>query len=208
MRKGKLMTTSSSQPAAMLRAGILLSCLALSGCVSLGGAEPPESLLTLTPATSAPAGASVSAARGEAIALHEPTVPAELDVLRVPVRIDDASLAYLKDAVWVERPAQLFRRLLAETIRTQGERVVLAGGDPAARGSLQMRGNLSRFGYDATQSAVIVRFDATILNSDGVVRQQRFEAVESGVAADAASVGPALNDAANDVARQVADWLE
>jgi len=208
MRKGKSVTTSSSHPFAMLRAGLLLSCLALSGCVSLGGAEPPESLLTLTPANSAPAGAGVSAAQGEAVALHEPSVPAELDVLRVPVRIDDASLAYLKDAVWVERPAQLFRRLLAETIRTQGERVVLVGGDPAARGSMQMRGNLSRFGYDASQSAVIVRFDATILDRDGVVRQQRFEAIETGVLADAASVGPALNSAANDVARQVADWLD
>lgn len=133
MRKGKSMITSSSRPVAFLRAGLLLSCLALGGCVNLGGAEPPESLLTLTPTTSAPAGAAISAARGEALALHEPVVPAELDVLRVPVRIDDASLAYLKDAVWVERPAQLFRRLLAETIRTQSERVVLAGGDPAAR---------------------------------------------------------------------------
>lgn len=208
MRKGKSMTTSSSRPAAFLRAGFLLSCLALSGCVSLGGAEPPDSLLTLTPTASAPAGAAISAARGEALALHEPVVPAELEVLRVPVRIDDASLAYLKDAVWVERPAQLFRRLLAETIRTQSERVVLVGGDPAARGSLQMRGNLSRFGYDAAQSSVIVRFDATLLDSDGVVRQKRFEAIETGVLADAASVGPALNSAANDVARQVADWLE
>jgi len=208
MRKGKSMITSSSRPVAFLRAGLLLSCLALGGCVNLGGAEPPESLLTLTPTTSAPAGAAISAARGEALALHEPVVPAELDVLRVPVRIDDASLAYLKDAVWVERPAQLFRRLLAETIRMQSERVVLAGGDPAARGSSQMRGSLSQFGYDATQSAVIVRFDATLLDSDGVVRQQRFEAIETGVLADAASVGPALNSAANDVARQVADWLE
>lgn len=208
MRKGKSMTTSSSRPAALLRVGFLFSFLALSGCVSLGGAEPPESLLTLTPTTSAPAGAAISAARGEVLALHEPAVPAELDVLRVPVRIDDSSLAYLKDAVWVERPAHLFRRLLAETIRTQGERVVLASGDPAARGSLQMRGTLSQFGYDATQSAVIVRFDATLLGSDGMVRQQRFEAIETGIAADASSVGPALNSAANNVARQVADWLE
>ena len=165
----------------------------LAGCVSLGGAEPPESLLTLTPTSIAPAGAAISAQRGDALALHEPAVPAELDVLRVPVRIDDANLAYLKDAVWVERPAQLFRRLLR---------------DPAARGSLQLRGNLSSFGYDAAQSAVVVRFDATLLGSDGVVEQQRFEVIESGVMAEASSVGPALNRAANDVAMQVAEWLE
>lgn len=208
MKKSKPMTRSVVWPATPLRSGFLLPVLALAGCVSLGGAEPPGSLLTLTPTSIAPAGAAISAQRGDALALHEPAVPAELDVLRVPVRIDDANLAYLKDAVWVERPAQLFRRLLAETIRTQGERVVLSGGDPAARGSLQLRGNLSSFGYDAAQSAVVVRFDATLLGSDGVVEQQRFEAIESGVMAEASSVGPALNRAANHVAMQVAEWLE
>lgn len=194
----------------MLRRWIILApfTLALASCVSLGGAEPPDSLLTLTPANSAPAGAEISAARGEALALHEPSVPAELDVLRVPVRIDDANLAYLKDAVWIERPSQLFRRLLAETIRTQSERVVLPGGDPSATGSMQLRGTLARFGYDASESAVVVRFDASLLTTDGKVQQQRFEVVETGVAAEAASVGPALNRAANDVAVQIADWLK
>ena len=207
MRKGELMTETVKLPAMLMRAGIMLSALSLGGCVSLGS-EPPERLLTLTPTTIAPPGAAVSANRGEALALHEPAVPAELDVLRVPVRINESSLAYLKDAVWVERPAQLFRRLLAETIRTQSERVVLPGGDPAARGSLNLRGNLSSFGYDAQQSAVIVRFDAALLGADGIVEQQRFEAVETGIAPDAQSVGPALNRAANSVAMQVADWLE
>jgi len=202
------MPTSPKLSAALLRAGLALFCVALGSCVRFGGAEPPESLLTLTPVVSAPVGEVMSTGRSETLALYEPSVPAELDVVRVPVRIDDASLAYLKDAVWVERPAQLFRRLLAETIRARSERLVLAGGDPAARGGLQLRGNLLQFGYDVSQSAVIVRFVASLRGSDGVVEQKRFEAVESGVSADAAAVGPALNRAANDVAAQVADWLE
>lgn len=191
------------------RAAFAAALLAgLGGCVSLGGAEPPESLLTLTAQDAAPAGSALTAARGEAIALQEPDVPAEIDVLRVPVRMGDARLAYLKDAVWVERPAQLFRRLLAETIRVRSQRVVVDGGDPAARGSPQLRGQLSEFGYDATRSAVVVRFDATLLAGDGTLAQQRFEAVEEGVPAQAPAVGAALNRAANQVAREVADWLE
>jgi cholesterol transport system auxiliary component len=67
---------------------------------------------------------------------------------------------------------------------------------------------LSQFGYDASRSAVVVRFDATLLGEDGAVRQQRFEAVEEGVLAEAGDVGAALNRAANEVARQVADWVE
>ena len=204
----RAMPTLTLSGKALLRAACAASLLGLSGCVSLGGAEPPESLLTITPELSAPAGSSISAASGETIALHEPSVPAEIDVLRVPVQIDDANLAYLQDAVWVERPAQLFRRLLAETIRVRSERVVLVGGDPAARNGTHLRGHLSQFGYDASRSAVVVRFDATLLGEDGAVRQQRVEAVEEGVLADAGDVGAALNRAANEVARQVADWVE
>lgn len=192
--------------AALQRAGIAASLLVLGGCVSLGGAEPPQNLLTLTPELSAPAGSSLKVASSDTIALHEPTVPAEIDVLRVPVRISDSSIAYLKDAVWVERPAQLFRRLLAETIRVRSEKVVLPGGDPAARGGTQLRGQIDTFGYDASRSAVVVRYDATLLETDGSVRQQRFEAVEQGVLAEPGPVGAALNRAANEVARQVADW--
>lgn len=206
--KRRAMPSFSGRGTKWLRATCAISFFALSGCVSLGGAEPPESLLTITPELSAPAGSSVSANGTDTIALHEPAVPAEIDVLRVPVRIDDANLAYLKDAVWVERPAQLFRRLLAETIRVRSERVVLAGGDPAARSGTHLRGTLSQFGYDAARSAAVVRFDATLLGEDGSVRQQRFEAVEEGVLADAGNVGAALNRAANEVAREVADWIE
>ena len=207
MNMGCATPTFAKRSAALLRASLAASLLALGGCVSLGGAEPPHSLLTLTPELSAPAGSTIDSGQGQALALHELGVPAEIDVLRVPVRIDAANVAYLKDAVWVERPGQLFRRLLAETIRVRTDRVVLGGGDPLARGSLQLRGQLSAFGYDAQQSAVVVRMDAMLVSADGSVKQQRFEAVEQGVMAEAAPVGAALNRAANDVARQVADWL-
>ena len=206
MTMGGIMPSFTKRPRVTLRLALLAPMLALGGCVSLGGAEPPESLLTLTPEMSAPAGSAVSAARGQAIALNELAVPAEIDVLRVSVRIDPTNVAYLKDAVWVERPGQLFRRLLAEAIRVRTERVVLAGGDPLARGAPQLRGQISEFGYDASRASVVVRFDAMLVGGDGVVEQQRFEAVEQGVIAEVGPVGAALNRAANDVARQVADW--
>ena len=46
--------------------GAISACLLLSGCVSLGaGVEPPESLLTLTSADSAPVGSgAVSGVEG------------------------------------------------------------------------------------------------------------------------------------------------
>ena len=102
--------------------------LTLSGCISLGG-EPPESLLTLTAEAAAPAGSATSATRSSAIAINEPEVVAELDVLRVPVQVDATEVAYLQDAVWVEKPARLFRRVLAETLRAQSGSFVIDGDD-------------------------------------------------------------------------------
>ena len=186
-------------------APMLAPLLLLAGCISFGG-EVPDSLLTLTPDLSAPAGSGHSGTRENAIAIHEPEVSAEIDVLRVPVRIDAANVAYLKGATWVEKPALLFRRLLAETIRARADRMVIDGDDPSLFAETHLRGTLREFGYDAPREAVVVRFDAIRQTSNGKVETQRFEAVEPGIASEVGEVGFALNRAANDVAKQVSDW--
>lgn len=193
----------------MIRARILAclaSALALSGCISFG-AEPPPSLLTLTPSTSAPAGGPTSGTAGTALVLSEFEAPARLDVTRVPVQVTDSEIAYLKDAVWVEKPARLFRRLLAETIRTRSDRIVIDGDDPGVLADSRLGGTLREFGYDAATGSVVVSFDA-VRNGEGTsVTTRRFEAVVPGVPAEAGPVGTALNQAANDVAGQVAAWI-
>src|SRR5690348_18392368 len=90
--------------------------LALAGCVSLSP-DPPESLLTLTPLRTAPAGAAAAGDAASALAVLVPNTDQRLNVVRVPVQTSDSTLAYLKDAVWVEKPARLFQQLLSETIR-------------------------------------------------------------------------------------------
>ena len=52
-------------------AALALLPLALAGCVSLGGAKPPPSLLTLTPVVTAPAGSAASAVPAEALMVME-----------------------------------------------------------------------------------------------------------------------------------------
>ncbi len=198
------------------RAGIAAiagaAALALSGCVSLG-VEVPESLLTLSAEASAPVGAS-AVAGGEdnerAIAVLTPEVPAKLDVLRVPVNVSATQIAYLEDAIWVEKPARLFRRVLGETIRARsGENapVVLDGDDTPLRAGTFLRGTLVEMSFDAPTGEAVVRYDAIRTDAKGSAVSRRFEARESGVVADAMSVGPALNRAANRVAVEVADWM-
>jgi cholesterol transport system auxiliary component len=55
--------------------------------------------------------------------------------------------------------------------------------------------------------SVVVRFDAVRTSGDGTVSTKRFESTVTGVAAEAVQVGPALNQAGNEVAQQVAAWL-
>jgi len=194
---------------------LVATSLALTGCVSLGGAgEPPASLLTLTASASAPAGSGVVAgAEGSkgTIAVRIPEVPAKLDVIRVPVTVSATEIAYLQDAVWIEKPARLFRRLLGETLRTaSGDAqtlLVLDTADAPLRPNQSLRGTLIEMGYDPSNSSVVVRYDAVHTLDDGRVRSQRFEAREDGIAPVAASVAPALNTAANTVAKDVAAWV-
>ena len=178
----------------MLTKALLPATLALTlaGCVSLSP-DPPESLLTLTPTRAAPAGATTAGEAATALAVIVPDTDQRLNVVRVPVQTSDSTLAYLQDAVWVEKPARLFQQLLSETIRAGGSRLVVAEGD---------------LGYDAATGSVVVRYDAVLQTPDGRVQSRRFESRVPGVEPEAGAVGPALNDAANQVAGEVADWVD
>jgi cholesterol transport system auxiliary component len=179
---------------------------ALAGCLSFG-AKTPESLLNLTPTSSVAPGTTISGDIAQAIAVEEPETPAKLANNRVPVQIDDTNVAYVEDAMWVDKPSRLFRRLLGETIRARGNRLVIDHDDPALTPTNQLRGTLIDFGYDARTSSVVVTFDAVRDVNGTNVTTRRFSATVPGVLPEAAPVGAAINRAANEVAGQVADWV-
>jgi cholesterol transport system auxiliary component len=190
----------------MRKAGMALMLAGLGGCVSLGGGKVPATLLTLSAEAAAPAGTTTAAAIAQAVLVMEPETDKRLAVLRVPVQVDTAQVAYLKDAQWVERPSRLFRSLLAETLRADGKRLVIEDDQRAMAAGERLSGRLLEMGYDAREMAVVVRFDA-MLTRGSEVRTRRFEATVPGVAARPEEVGSALNKAANDVAGQVAEWM-
>lgn len=202
-----------TQTTTTLRLAIVsAAALALSGCLGLGGGKAPPSLLNLTPIKVAPAGAVASGTGATAIMVMEPETDKRLAVQRVPVQISASSVAYLKDALWVERPARLFRGLLAETLRAQTQqagsgRLVLEDDQAAPLISTRLSGRLLDMGYDAANMTAVVRYDAFRTGPKGEVSSRRFESVIPGVAANPAAVGTALNKAANDVAGQVAEWV-
>ena len=196
----------------LLMGALAMGSLCLAGCVSLG-AEVPDSLLTLTPMSSAPVG-SAAEAGGEdtapVIAVLTPETPAKLDALRVPVTVSATEIAYLPDTIWIEKPARLFRRVLGESLRARGGDagpLVLDSDDTPLRAGTFLRGTLMEMGYDATSAEVVVRYDAIRSDALGKAVTKRFEARESVAKADPALVGPALNRMANAVAGEVAVWM-
>lgn len=190
---------------------ILATALSLSACISFG-ADPPDSLLNLTSSAQVAPGRTNAAVAGQTVTVLVPTVPQTIATQRVPVTTADGTIAYVKDAQWVEAPNRLFQRLLSETIEAQTGRTVLTPRqfdfDPGTR----LSGELQRFGVDAGTGEAVVTYDAVISvgtsPTDNGVRTRRFEARVPVAPVEAIPVGSALNDAANRVATEVAAWLQ
>jgi len=193
-------------PALRFAAPLALA-LALTGCISFGGGKAPPTLINLTADTTAPAGATFNGRAEDSLVVLDPDTDRRLAVQRVAVTVDASNVAYLKNAMWVERPERLFRSLLAETIRAKGKRLVFEDSEAVASGRTRLAGRLLDLGYDGQGRAAVVRYDAVLTGPGGVISTKRFEARVEGLAPDAKAVGPALNSAANHVAKQVADWV-
>ena len=176
----------------------------LAGCSF--GPKVPDSLFRLTPAQAVPVETSRSATPAQAVTVLVPTVPQELRTPRVPVRTG-GSVAYLKDAQWVEMPGPLFGRLLSETIAARTGRVVLDPAQFAFDPGVRLTGQLLSFGIDAASNEAVVTYDAALARTADRVEIRRFEARVPVAAIDPASAGPALNQAANQVATEVAGWI-
>jgi cholesterol transport system auxiliary component len=186
---------------------LVIGCFALSACVNFGGAKPPPSLLILTPAAKVADGTAKSALQKQALIVLVPTVPHKLDINRIPVQIDNSSIAYVKAAYWADKPAQLMQSLLSETIAAKTGRLILDETDAGGQAGSYISGNLLEFGVDARSNEAVVIYDAVWQERGKAVAKRRFEARSPVGVIEAEAVGAALNSAANDVAGEIADWL-
>jgi cholesterol transport system auxiliary component len=185
--------------------------LTVAGC-SLGGllgggGKPPATQLTLTPTAPDPGQIARTANAGQAVTIAIPAVAKEIRTNRVPVQITPTDIQYVKNLQWVDTPDRLFADLVAETVRRTTSRVVLGPKQSALDPGLLVNGELQRFGYDAQTGQVVVQYDASLSTEGGTrVEARRFTATAP-ADGSAASVGPALNSAANQVATEVARWI-
>ncbi len=182
----------------------LVILAALGGCVRIG-AKPPGTFLTLTPDAAPTAGATSSGTLADATVVLEPTAAASVSVLRIPVQVDASNVAYIRGTQWVERPSRAFQHLLADTLRARGKGLVVET-DRATTGT-RIGGQLLAMGFDAQSRSAVVRFDAMKSLPGGQIETRRFESRVRGVDPSPDEIGPALNQAANKVAGEIADWV-
>ena len=161
--------------------------LALAAC--FGGASVPDQLMTLTPA--------------ETRAVAAPA----LRTLRVPVYVSETAIQYLEDAQWVENPGPLFGRLVGEIIAARTGRVVLDPNQFTHDPGVQLTGQLVQLGLDPNAMEAVIVYDAAMIRGRTSITTNRFEARVSVADDTPAVVAPALNQAANHVAEQVAAWV-
>jgi cholesterol transport system auxiliary component len=193
----------------MLRVTMALAgAMALTGCALLGGGpKPPPWLMTLAPSAPAPESVVRSANAGEAVTIEVPVIPKELRSVRVPAQSGETAVAYIKGLQWVDTPDRLFQDLLSETVLRTTNRVVIDPKQSRLDPGLVVSGQLTRFGYEAGSGSVLVRYDAALSAAGGTrVETRRFEG-RAPADGTAGTVGPALNQAANQVALDVARWI-
>ncbi len=183
--------------------------LMLSACVSFG-AKPPPQLLTISADHPLPAGQVIRSEGLPALTVMAPEVPRTLATVRIPVRVDPTTVAYVKDAQWTEAPRAMFQRLLSETIAADGSIFVVSAEQYAALPGRRLTGELVDFGIDAKTREAVVTFDAVMGTGGnaGTVVRQRFSARVPVDDIKAKKVAGPINEAANKVAAQVTEWVK
>lgn len=193
-----------NRTSALLAATVALS---LGGCVSFGPKTPPR-LMALSPTAALPAGPAVTTGDHQAVSIaHLGAVPA-LATQRVLVTDGPTAIAYLKGGLWSAQPAELFRNLLSETITVKTGRVVTDARMLQIQPDTRLGGQLSAFSLDGPGQAVTVTYDATLAHTGtDQIQSRRFSARVATATEQPEAVAAALNQAANQVAGDVADWI-
>lgn len=191
------------------KAALIAASALLAGCVSIGGGgKPPAQLLTLTADAHPGAGEARKAVAGEPVVITIPGASQTIMTNRVAVQDGPVTIAYVKDAFWVEPPVRLFHRILVDTVGAKSGRVVLDPRQSNLEPGVSLSGHLRQFGVVADAGRVVIVYDAILSRGKGKpLESRRFEASEPVAVIEAVPVGSALNRAANRVAAEIAAWI-
>jgi len=189
-----------------------IALAAAAGACSLGGllgggGKIPPTLQTLTTEAADPGPIARTVAAGQAVTIMTPLTPKELQTVRVPVQLSPTDVQYVTNLQWIDTPDHLFQRLVSETVRRTTNRVVLDPNQTGLDPGVVLNGQLQRFGYNAQTGQVEVIFDGALATAGGGQVQTRRFTATAPADGTGATVGPALNRAANEIAQQIAQLI-
>jgi cholesterol transport system auxiliary component len=178
--------------------GLALSLMLISAC-----AAPPLATFDLS-APTVPAKARQMRA---ILLVQEPIASAPLDGDRIVVRVGGTSIAVVKGSQWADRLPRLLQNRLIQTFENaQLTRSISRPGDGIAA-DRSLAWEIRRFEVQTEEAAARVEVSVKILDPSGrVVAAQIFSASAPGSAGEGAAASAALNEASNDVLRQIVAW--
>jgi cholesterol transport system auxiliary component len=178
--------------------GVALSLMLISAC-----AAPPLATFDL----SAPTVQAKARQRRAILVVQEPIASAPLDGDRSVVRVGGTSIAVVKGAQWADRLPRLLQNRLIQTFENaQLTRSISRPGDGIAA-DRSLAWEIRRFEVQTEEAAARVEVSVKILDPSGrVVAAQIFSASAPGSAGEGAAASAALNEASNDVLRQIVAW--
>jgi cholesterol transport system auxiliary component len=178
--------------------GVALSLMLISAC-----AAPPLATFDL----SAPTVQAKARQMRAILVVQEPIASAPLDGDRIVVRVGGTSIAVVKGAQWADRLPRLLQNRLIQTFENaQLTRSISRPGDGIAA-DRSLAWEIRRFEVQTEEAAARVEVSVKILDPSGrVVAAQIFSASAPGSAGEGAAASAALNEASNDVLRQIVAW--
>ena len=178
--------------------GVALSLMLISAC-----AAPPLATFDL----SAPTVQAKARQMRAILVVQEPIAAAPLDGDRIVVRVGGTSIAVVKGAQWADRLPRLLQNRLVQTFENaQLTRHVSRPGDGIAA-DRSLAWEIRRFEVQTEDAVARVEVSVRILDPSGrVVAAQIFSASAPGSAGEGAAASAALNEASNDVLRQIVAW--
>ncbi len=184
-----------------------MAALSLSGCLSLG-AKPPPSLIRLTAAERPGADAGQPIAAGRTVTVMIPHGPVEFSLPRIAVRSAGSRLSYIKNAAFADQPYRLIAGVFGEVIQARTGRPTLDGRNYHIAPGIRIVTQIDDFSIDTDRRQANLVVDVIRQAADGkTVTTRRFEGHAPVAAITSDGVAPALDQAVNQVAAAIADWI-
>jgi cholesterol transport system auxiliary component len=178
----------------------------LAACSVLPKAESPD--IYRLPAT--PLAHASAPPVGWSLRIDTPLAERMIDSSRIAVLPQGDVISVYKGARWSDTATTLLRNRLIDAFRDDGRIAALSSDDASLQADYSLAGDLRAFEsqYQGTQLVVVIRFDARLVQNNGlrIVATRRFEITQPAAGTAIPQVVTAFGQATDTLASQLVAW--